>query len=65
LALVKHLIKSISRAGDVILDPFADRGSVLVAAYQENRKSVGIESNEELYRQAKKNISNIKIERMR
>ncbi len=43
LALLLRIILSSSATGDTVLDPFAGTGTTLVAAYQLNRNSVGIE----------------------
>lgn len=47
LALLVRIILSSSATGDTVLDPFAGTGTTLVAAYQLNRKSIGIEIDPE------------------
>ena len=42
-ALLRHMIDASSRPGDLILDPFADSGSTLIAARDAGRRAVGIE----------------------
>ena len=46
LPLLEHMITTSSRAGDLILDPFAGSGSTLEAARTLGRKAVGIEKDE-------------------
>ena len=46
LPLLEHMITTGSRAGDLILDPFAGSGSTLEAAHALERKAVGIEKDE-------------------
>lgn len=43
VALLRDLIEASSRAGELVLDPFAGVGSTLVAAILEGRRAVGIE----------------------
>lgn len=45
LKLASRLISMYSGEGDLVFEPFAGVGTTLVAAYQMNRRSVGIELN--------------------
>ena len=46
IPMLEHMIRSSSRAGALILDPFAGSGSTLVAAKALGRKAVGVELEE-------------------
>jgi len=43
LSILEQLIDGLTRAGDIILDPFMGSGSTLIAAKKLGRKAVGIE----------------------
>ena len=45
VALGKYLVRTFSHAGDVVLDPFAGGGSLVVAALEEGRSAVAFETD--------------------
>lgn len=53
-------IKLLSQEDDLVLDPFMGSGTTCVAAYTLNRNYIGIELNDDYYRLAESNISDIK-----
>lgn len=59
VALINHLIASGSRKGDVILDPFLGSGTTAEVAEALGRRWVGIESNAEYTRMAKKRVERV------
>lgn len=54
--LLRDLVESSSRPGEVVLDPFAGVGSTLVAAIVEGRRAIGIELEENYCRIAIRRI---------
>ncbi len=54
--LPRRCIKLFSFIGDVVLDPFMGSGSTLIAAASNNRKSIGIDIDEEYCTIAKKRL---------
>lgn len=56
IELPKRCIKLFSFVGDIVLDPFMGSGSTMIAAILNNRKSIGIEIDEEYCEMAKKRI---------
>ena len=55
-ALPEWFIKLFSEENDVVLDPFAGSATTCVAAYELNRRFIGIELNREYFEVAEKNI---------
>ena len=56
IELPRRCIKLFSFVGDIVLDPFMGSGSTLIAAASNNRKSIGIDVDEEYCAIAKKRI---------
>ncbi|MDX2176723.1 MAG: site-specific DNA-methyltransferase [Candidatus Sumerlaeia bacterium] len=57
IELVERLILSMSRAGDVVLDPFAGTGSTMAAAVRNGRKGWGAEKEQKYATIARSRIS--------
>lgn len=55
--LLRHLIRSYSHAGDLVLDPFAGCGSSLLAAMREGRRAVGMEMDAEYFAVAEQRLT--------
>lgn len=53
IALMRHLVRLLSKPGDVILDCFAGSGTTLIAALLEGRECVGVELMPEYFDIAK------------
>jgi len=59
LPLLKHMIKTSSKPGDVVLDAFLGSGNTGVACKQMGRGFIGIERDPELFDKAKKRIEGL------
>ncbi len=56
VGLLANLITSVTKPGDLILDPFAGSGSTLVAAKKTGRRFIGVELDSDYYQLAKRRI---------
>lgn len=59
VGLLANLITSVTKPGDLILDPFAGSGSTLVAAYKTGRRFIGIELDDAHYGKAQQRIKEV------
>ena len=57
IGLAQHFIRLHSRAGDLVLDPFAGSGTTLIAAKQEGRRYLGFEIDEHWAGVAERRVS--------
>jgi site-specific DNA-methyltransferase (adenine-specific) len=57
IELIKWILKYYSKEGDIILDPTMGSGSTLIACKQMNRKFIGIEKDEKIYKDAIERLS--------
>ena len=55
--LIEKLVTKSSNENDVILDPFAGTGAVLIAAKAQNRRYIGVEFDEQYIKIAEKRIA--------
>jgi site-specific DNA-methyltransferase (cytosine-N4-specific) len=58
--LPSWFIKLFTEENDVVLDPFAGSGTTCVAAYELNRRFIGIELKSEYFQLAEENISKVR-----
>ncbi len=63
VALMEHLIRQSSNAGDIVLDPFAGSGSTLLAAKRLHRQYIGFEIDPEYYQIAMRRLEQITIQK--
>ena len=56
VGLLANLITSVTKPGDLILDPFAGSGSTLVAAKKTGRRFIGVELDDDFYQIAQRRI---------
>lgn len=54
--LADRIIKMYSKEGDLVFDPFSGTGTTLYAARDNNRKSIGIELNDDFYQHIESEI---------
>ena len=57
--LLNLIIQASSKKGDIVLDPFFGTGTTGVVAQKLNRNWIGIETNDEYIKMAKKRINNL------
>jgi site-specific DNA-methyltransferase (adenine-specific) len=57
--LIKWILKYYSKEGDTILDPTMGSGTTLIACKQMNRKYIGIEKDETIFKSAVERLSKI------
>ncbi len=60
VALLLRIILSSTRIGDTVFDPFAGTGTTLVAAYQLDRNSIGIEIDPKNIRQIQNRLDEVR-----
>jgi site-specific DNA-methyltransferase (adenine-specific) len=63
LPVVERILRAASNPNDVILDPFAGSGTVLLAAKLLGRRAIGIELSEETANLANKRLSDINTQK--
>ena len=63
IELIKWLLKYYSKLGDTILDPTMGSGTTIIACKQMNRNFIGIEKDEQIYKDAVERINALKEER--
>lgn len=56
VGLLANLITSVTKPGDLILDPFAGSGSTLVAAKKTGRRFIGVELDDDFYQIAQRRV---------
>jgi site-specific DNA-methyltransferase (adenine-specific) len=62
LALMRYLVRLVTRKGGIVLDPFMGSGTTGVAAIQEGMNFIGIEKDQHYYEIAQRRISQAKRE---
>lgn len=59
VSLLADLLSSVTKPGDLILDPFAGSGSTLVAAKKTGRRFIGVELDDEYYQKARQRLEEV------
>ncbi len=59
VGLLTNLISSVTKPGDLIIDPFAGSGSTCVAAKKTGRRFIGIELDDEHFKNASRRIEEV------
>lgn len=62
LALLRRIIKTSSRPGDIVVDPFCGCGTTVVAAYELGRKWIGIDISPTAIRVINQRLSRIRAD---
>lgn len=57
LGLMRAIVRDYSRAGDLVVDPYAGGGTTLLAAAMEGRRSIGAECDPDTYAKAVARLS--------
>jgi site-specific DNA-methyltransferase (adenine-specific) len=65
VSVLMPLIRSFSRPGDLVLDPFSGSGSTLVAAMLSRRRYIGIEIDTRYVDIARRRLAGVKRMRLR
>ena len=60
VGLLANLSSSVTKPGDLILDPFAGSGSTLVAAKKTGRRFIGIELDDDYFVTAQRRIEEVR-----
>ena len=60
VGLLANLLSSVTKPGDLILDPFAGSGSTLVAAKKTGRRFIGIELDDDYFVTAQRRIEEVR-----
>jgi len=58
IGLIGYLIKTLSKKGDLVCDPFSGSGSVAVACHRLGRRFIGIERNPIYFQMAQERLKN-------
>lgn len=61
VGLMTSIITSITKPGDLILDPFSGSGSVLVAAKKSGRRYIGIELDDEHFENSTRRVAEVVV----
>jgi site-specific DNA-methyltransferase (adenine-specific) len=62
IELYNYLIKNSTNKEDIVLDPFAGRGTIAMSCIQLDRKFIGFELDDEYYQMCLENIKKAKGE---
>ncbi len=62
LTLLRRIVSASSRPGDIVLDPFCGSGTTGLAAVEQNRRFIGIDTSHEYLQLAKKRIESVRLQ---